>query len=65
MADTVVNFDVARRSHTDPGSLRIQHFQQSIVVLVEQDGSPGNRTQLHCAAYVIDVSVCDDDLLDL
>ena len=51
--------------HPQPRRLHIQHLQQRIVVLVEQDGRAGDRAQLHGPAHVIDVRVSDHDLLDL
>jgi hypothetical protein len=45
--------------------LFIQHFQQGVVVLVEQDRGAGGGAELHGSANVVDVGVGDDDLLDL
>ena len=54
-----------RRRHADPCGLHVEHLQQGIVVLVEQDRRSGGRAQLHGASHVIDVGVRDHDLLDL
>src|ERR1700736_3292342 len=63
-ANTLVDFDLAGSGHADPGSLHVQHFEQSKVILVEQNRGAGGGAQLHRSAHVIDVSVSDDDLLD-
>src|ERR1700737_3142458 len=63
-ANALVDFDLAGSGHADPGSLHVQHFEQSKVVLVEQNGGAGGGAQLHGSAHVIDVSVSDDDLLE-
>src|SRR5712692_9225672 len=36
-----------------------------MVVLVEQDGRSGGGPQLHGAAHVVNVSMCDDNLFHL
>ena len=51
--------------HSDPRRLHIQHLQQGIVILVEQDGRAGGGPQFHGSAHMIDVSMSDDDLLHL
>ena len=53
----------ARRSHAQPRSLHVQHLQQRIVILIEQDGRAGDGPQLHRSSDVIDVGVSDHDLL--
>jgi len=63
--DAAVNFDFARRGHADPRGLHIEHLQQRIVVLVEQDGRAGGGTEFHGSADVVNVGVGNDDLLDL
>ena len=65
LSDALIDLDLARIFHSDPRGLHIQHLQQGIVVLVEQDGRAGGGPQLHRSAHVIDVSVSDDDLLHL
>ncbi len=65
LAQTVVNLDLARAFHPDPRCLQIQHLQQRVVILIEQNGSAGGGPQLHRPANVIDVSVGNDDLFDL
>ena len=57
--------DCAGRCHAEPRGLHVEHFEQGIVVLVEQDRRSGGRAQLHRASHMIDVGVRDDDLLDL
>ena len=64
-ADAAIDFDFAGRAHTDPGGLCIEHLQQGVVILVEQDGCVGGGAQLHGSADVVDVGVSDDNLLDL
>jgi hypothetical protein len=64
-ADTLVDLDCSWRCHADPGGLHVEHFEQRVIVLVEQDGRSGGGAQLHRASHVIDVGVGDDDLLDL
>ncbi len=63
--DTLIDFNRAGRCHAHPGSLRVQHFEQGIIVLVEQNGRSGGSAQLHGSAHVIDVGMRDHDLLDL
>ncbi len=53
------------RAHADPRGLLIEHFEQVIIVLVEQNGSAGCGTKFHRSADMIDVGVGDDDLFDL
>ncbi len=55
--------DGLRRAHADPGRLHIQHLQQRVVVLVEQNGRAGQALQLHGAAHMVDVGVGHDNLL--
>src|SRR5262249_1480301 len=62
--NALVNLDWTGRPHSDPGSLNIDHLQQRVIVLVQQDRSAGCGAQLHRSAYVVDVGVRDDDLLD-
>ena len=63
--DAVVDFDFAGVAHADPCGLCVEHFQKSVVVLVEQDGRAGGGAEFHGSADVVDVSVGDDDLFDL
>src|SRR5260370_22315633 len=62
MRDTRFDCNLARRGDADPSCLYVEHFQQCIIVLIEQDGGASLRAQLHSSAYVIDVGVGDDDL---
>jgi hypothetical protein len=61
----MINLNLAGILHSNPRGLHVQHFEQGIVILVEKDGSPGCRPQLHGTSHVINVSVGDDYLLDL
>ena len=63
MLASIVNF--AWRGHAEPRSLHVEHLQQRVVILIEQDRRAGQRAQLHRSADVIDVGVGDDDLLHL
>ena len=63
--DAAVDFDFAGGGDADPLGLNVEHFEQGMVILVEQNGSPGRGAELHGSADVVDVSVSDDDLLDL
>src|SRR5208282_177573 len=63
ICDARFDGNCARRGHAEPGRLYVEHFQQRVVILVEQDGRPRQCAQLHGSAYVIDVGVGDDDLL--
>ncbi len=63
--DAAVDFDLAGGAHADPGGLHVEHFQQSVIILVEQDGSAGGGAEFHGSADVVDVGVGDDDLFDL
>jgi hypothetical protein len=60
--DARFDCNLARRGDADPRCLYVEHFQQRIIVLIEQDGGASLRAQLHSSAYVIDVGVGDDDL---
>src|ERR1700691_4629372 len=64
-AHALVDLDFAGHGDADPGGLHIEHLEQGIVVLVEQDWGAGGCAQFHRASHVIDVGVGDDDLLDL
>jgi hypothetical protein len=64
-SNAAIDFDFPGRRHADPGRLDIQHFEQGVVVLVEQDGCAGSGSEFHGSAHVIDVSVRDHDLLYL
>jgi len=63
--DAAVDFYFSRGGHADPLGLYVQHFQEVIIVLVEQDGRAGGGAEFHGSADVVDVSVGDDDLFDL
>jgi hypothetical protein len=63
--NAAVDFNFAWIAHADPCGLRVEHFQKSVVVLVEQDGSAGGGAEFHGSADVVDVGVGDDDLFDL
>jgi len=63
--DAMIDFDFSGRAHADPRGLLVEHFQKSVIVLVEQDGSAGEGAELHGSADVVDVGVGDDDVLDL
>ena len=45
--------------------MHIEHLQQGIVVLVEQDRSASGSAEFHRPADVVDMRVGDDDLLHL
>jgi len=53
------------RLNAQPPGLHLHHFEQRQILLVEQNGRSGSRTQLGGSAHVIDVSVSDDDLFYL
>lgn len=63
--DTLIDFDSAGRFRSNPGCLHIQHLQQRVIVLVEQNRGARGLLQLHCPADVVDVRMSDDDLLEL
>src|SRR5258708_10544525 len=63
ICDTRFDCDFARRGDADPRCLHVEHFQQRIVIMIEQDWGARLRAQLHRSAYVIDVGVGYDDLL--
>ena len=65
IANTRLDGNRARRSHAQPRSLHVEHLQQRIVILIEQDRRAGQRPQLHRSAHVIDVGVSNYDLLHL
>ena len=64
-ADALINLDFARRGHSDPCGLDVEHLEQIVIVLVEQDGRAGRGAQFHGSAHVVDVRMSDDDLLYL
>src|SRR5260370_2352241 len=57
-----MNGSFPRGSHGEPRSLYVEHFQQRIVILIEQDWGASLRAQFHRSAYVVDVGVGDDYL---
>src|SRR5208337_2638526 len=61
--NTRFDSNLTRCSHTYPCSLHVQHFQQRVVILIQQDRRASRGAQLHGSAHVIDVGVGDDDLL--
>jgi len=65
LSDVLINLHFARRRYADPCGLDIEHLKQFVVILVEQDGCARGGSQFHRAAYVIDVSMGDDDLFYL
>jgi hypothetical protein len=60
-----IDFDFAGRGHAHPHGLRVEHFQKSIIILIEQDWCTGGDAEFHGSADVVDVSVGDDDVFDL
>ena len=64
-AHTLVNLNRARRRHANPLSLFVQHFQERVIILIEQDRRARRRSQLHRTPHMIDVRMRDSDLLDL
>ena len=65
VCDTRFDCNFARRGDADPCGLYVEHFQQRVVILIEQDWRARLRAQLHRSAYVIDVGVGNDDLLHI
>jgi hypothetical protein len=63
VCDTRFDCNFSRRGYSDPCGLHVEHFQQRIVILIEQDLRARLCAQLHGSAYVIDVGMGDDDLL--
>ena len=51
------------RMHSEPGRLRIHDVELGQVSLVHVDGRTGEPLQLERPAYVVDVSVGNEDLL--
>src|SRR5260370_40503585 len=60
-----VDINPAGGGHAAPRGLHVEHFQQGVVILVEQDGGASGGAEFHGSADVVDVGVGDDDLLDL
>jgi hypothetical protein len=54
-----------RRGNADPRRLFLHHLEKREVIFVEKDGSAGEVLQLECAADVVNVTVRDQDLLEL
>src|SRR5579872_608 len=65
LADVLVDIDFAGASYADPRGLDVEHLEQFVIVLVEQDGSAGRRPQLHGSANMVDMRVGNDNLLYL
>ena len=63
LSDALINLYFAGILHADPCRLHIQHFQQGMVILIEQDGCAGGGPQFHGSAHMIDVSMRNHDLL--
>ena len=64
-AHAAIDFYFSWGRDADPRGLHVEHLQQSVIVLIEQDGRAGSGAQLHRSADVVDVGVRDDDLFDL
>jgi len=65
LSDALINLHFARRRHADPCGLDIEHLEQTVIVLIEQNWRAGCGPQFHGAAHVVDVRVGDYDLLYL
>ena len=65
IAKTLIDFHGAGRRSPNPGSLHIEHLQQLIVILVQQDGCAGSLFELGSSTHVVNVGVRHDDLLEL
>ncbi len=63
--DAAIDVDFPGGRHADPCGLHIEHLQQSVIILVEQDRSARGGAKLHGSADVVDMGVRDDDLFDL
>jgi len=63
ISNTRFDCDFARRGDADPRCLYVEHLQQRVVILIEQDWRASLRAQLHGSADVVDVGVGYDDLL--
>jgi hypothetical protein len=61
----LIDRDLARRTHPNPSGLGVQHLEQFVVVLVKKNWRAGDGFKFHRSTDVVDVSVGDDDLLDL
>src|SRR5690242_12275082 len=61
---TVINLDCAWARHSQPGSLNIQHLQQSVIISVEQNGCTGRSAQFHRATHMINMGMSYHDLLN-
>jgi len=53
------------RGDAQPIGLSRHHFEQGQIVLIEQDGRSSEALEPERAAYVVDVGVCDENLLEL
>ena len=62
-ADRLIYLDRPWRLHAHPRCLNVQHLQQSVVILVHQDGRARGRFELHGPAHVVNVCVCYHNLL--
>jgi hypothetical protein len=43
--------------------LQVKHFEQSVIILIQQNRCASGSTQFHRTAHVIDVRVRNHDLL--
>ena len=51
--------------NAEPGCLSSHHLQQRQVVFVEENGSAGKALELERSTDVVNVGVCDENLLEL
>ena len=54
-----------RGRDAQPPGLRVHHFEQGQVVLIQQDRCAGQPLELERASHVVDVAVGDENLLEL
>jgi len=65
ISEALIDLNSSRRFRSDPSRLHVQHFQECVIVLVQQDGSASRLLEFHRAANVVDVRVRNDDLFEL
>ena len=64
-AYALVNLNCSGSSHADPCGLQVEHLEQGIIILVQQNRSSRSRTQPHRAPHMVDMRMRDNDLLHL
>ena len=65
LSNALINIHFARRRYANPCGLHVEHLQQLVIILIEQDWCAGCSPQFHGPTHMVDVSMSNDDLLYL